>query len=130
MYPLEVLAKGSIVKITSMEVMLAPNADRGVVQAYVSVVFDDMFKVCDIKVIRVRDRIRVVMPSRKEKVHCPKCQNVNCFNARFCNSCGTAQPMTKPETLFHDVVFPKNTSMKRHIETEVLKAYLKALRKE
>ena len=117
-------------KITSVEVVLAPDAENAIVQAYVSLVFDDMFKVSDFRVVRVRERIWVAMPSRKEKAYCPKCDFINNFNARFCNRCGTPQPTTKPEKAFHDIVFPTTVAMKRYIETEVLAAYLKALNKE
>lgn len=114
-------------KITSIEVVLSPGAASGVVKGYASIVFDDMFKVSDCRIVLVNNRLRVVMPDRKAKIRCRACGAINPFNSRFCSSCGGAQQNEKPEKPYYDIVFPRTFQMRHHIETEVLKAYLAAL---
>ncbi len=68
--------------------------DDGPMKAIVSVTFDGQMAMHDVKVISVRDRNFIVMPSRK-------------------NSDGT----------YRDIVHPINSEFRTMLETEVLKAY-------
>jgi len=68
--------------------------EEGPMKAIVSVTFDDQLALHDIKVISVRDKNFIVMPSRKN-----------------------------PDGTYRDIVHPINTDFRTHLEEEVLRAY-------
>ena len=68
--------------------------DEGPMKAIVSVTFDDQLALHDIKVISVREKNFIVMPSRKN-----------------------------PDGTYRDIVHPINTDFRAHLEEEVLRAY-------
>ena len=68
--------------------------DEGKMKAVVSVTFDDQLALHDIKVISVRDKNFIVMPSRKN-----------------------------PDGTFRDIAHPINADFRALLESEVLKAY-------
>ena len=83
-------------KITDIKVRKLFN--EGPMRAIVSVTFDGQLAVHDIKVINARDRLFIVMPSRKN-----------------------------PDESFRDIVHPINSEFRAMIESEVLSAYEEAL---
>ena len=83
-------------KITDIKVRKLFN--EGPMRAIVSVTFDGQLAVHDIKVINARDRLFIVMPSRKN-----------------------------PDESFRDIVHPINSEFRAMIESEVLSAYVEAL---
>lgn len=74
--------------------------DEGPMKAIVSLTFDDQLAIHDIKVIETRDKMFIVMPSRKN-----------------------------PDNTYRDIVHPINASFRGKLESVVLKAYEQA-RKE
>lgn len=68
--------------------------DEGPMKAIVSVTFDDQLALHDIKVISVREKNFIVMPSRKN-----------------------------PDGTYRDIVHPINTEFRGMLEAEVIRAY-------
>ena len=68
--------------------------DEGPMKAVVSVTFDDQLAVHDIKVINAKDKLFIVMPSRKN-----------------------------PDETYRDIVHPINASFRALLEKEVIAAY-------
>ncbi len=73
----------------------------GPMKAIVSVTFDDQLAVHDIKVINAREKLFIVMPSRKN-----------------------------PDATYRDIVHPINAEFRGMLEREVLSAYETALENE
>ena len=72
--------------------------DEGPMRAIVSVTFDNQLAVHDIKVIHARERLFIVMPSRKN-----------------------------PDDTYRDIVHPINAPFRAELESAVIAAYEKAL---
>ncbi len=72
--------------------------DEGPMKAVVSVTFDSQLAVHDIKVINARDRLFIVMPSRKN-----------------------------PDETYRDIVHPINSQFRATLEEAVIRAYEEAL---
>jgi stage V sporulation protein G len=75
--------------------------DEKRVKAYSSVVFDECFIVRDLKVIQGDNKLFVAMPSKKMK-----------------------------DGSYRDTVHPLNNNMRSKLETSILEAYQKELRKK
>lgn len=86
-------------KITDIKVRkIIPE---GKMRGIVSVTFDDMFVVHDIKIIESQDKLFVAMPSRKNQ-----------------------------DGEFKDIVHPINQEMRDMIQNEILKSFNEAILKE
>ncbi len=72
--------------------------DESPMKAIVSVTFDNQLAVHDIKVINAREKLFIVMPSRKN-----------------------------PDETYRDIVHPINAQFRSYVEATVLAAYEKAL---
>ena len=72
--------------------------DEGPMKAIVSVTFDNQLALHDIKVICAKEKLFVVMPSRKN-----------------------------PDGTFRDIVHPINSDFRTDVEEQILEAYQKAL---
>ncbi len=72
--------------------------DEGPMKAIVSVTFDGQLALHDIKVIYARDRLFVVMPSRKN-----------------------------PDNTYRDIVHPINAEFRRYVESTIIAAYEESL---
>lgn len=68
--------------------------DEGPMKAVVSATFDDQLAVHDIKVISARDKLFIVMPSKKN-----------------------------PDNTYRDIVHPINAEFRSTLESEVIAAY-------
>ncbi|MBO5006603.1 MAG: septation regulator SpoVG [Clostridia bacterium] len=73
--------------------------DEGPMKAVVSITFDNMLALHDVKVINARDKFFVVMPSRKN-----------------------------PDGTYRDIVHPINSAMRITLEETVIGAYFKYLK--
>ncbi len=73
--------------------------DEGPMKAIVSVTFDHQLALHDIKVINAREKLFIVMPSRKN-----------------------------PDETYRDIVHPINASFRAKLEEAVIEAYEEALR--
>ena len=83
--------------VTDVKVRKVFN-DEGPMKAIVSVTFDDQLAVHDIKVINAREKLFVVMPSRKN-----------------------------PDDTYRDIVHPINSAFRGDVEEKVIAAYEEAL---
>ena len=72
--------------------------DEGPMKAIVSVTFDGQLALHDIKVIYAREKLFVVMPSRKN-----------------------------PDNTYRDIVHPINAEFRQHVESTIIAAYESAL---
>ena len=72
--------------------------DEGPMKAIVSVTFDGQLALHDIKVIYAREKLFVVMPSRKN-----------------------------PDNTYRDIVHPINAEFRQHVERTIIAAYEAAL---
>ncbi|MCR5262854.1 MAG: SpoVG family protein [Clostridiales bacterium] len=84
-------------KITDIKVRKL-FSDGGPMKAVVSVTFDRQLALHDIKVINARDRLFIVMPSRRN-----------------------------PDGTFRDIVHPITASFREELESSVVEAYKKAV---
>ena len=89
--------RGIIMQITNVKVRKLFD-DEGPMKAIVSVTFDDQLALHDIKVINAKDKLFVVMPSRKN-----------------------------PDGTYRDIVHPINAPFRATLESAVLEAYDAAL---
>ncbi len=83
--------------VTDVKVRKVFN-DEGPMKAIVSVTFDDQLAVHDIKVINAREKLFVVMPSRKN-----------------------------PDNTYRDIVHPINADFRHALESAVFDAYEREL---
>ena len=83
------------IKITGCRVFLNQNDDEHL-KGFASIILNDEFAVCDLKIIMGHKGLFVAMPSRRRK-----------------------------DGTFHDVAHPVLQSLRDHIETEVLAEYQK-----
>ena len=84
-------------QITDVRVRKLFN-DEGPMKAIVSVTFDGQLALHDIKVIYAREKLFVVMPSRKN-----------------------------PDNTYRDIVHPINAEFRPHVESTIIAAYEAAL---
>ena len=84
-------------EITDIKVRKLFN-DDGPMKAIVSITFDNQLALHDIKVINARDRLFIVMPSRKN-----------------------------PDGTYRDIAHPINADFRAELEDSVIEAYYKAM---
>ena len=84
--------------MTITDIKIRKMFSDGPMKAIVSVTFDDQLAVHDIKVINARDKLFIVMPSRKN-----------------------------PDATYRDIVHPINAPFRSMLESSVLEAYETAL---
>ena len=87
------------VKMQITDIKVRKIFDEGPMKAVISVTFDGQLAVHDIKVINARDRLFIVMPSRKS-----------------------------PDETFRDIVHPITADFRKTIEEQILEKYEEALR--
>lgn len=118
-------------EITEIRVFLKEGQDKKL-KAYVTVTFNNVFVVRNIKVIQGSDALFIAMPSRKVKNTCPKCHFKNEVGSRYCNHCGGAIPheaaQAKPadaKTEHRDIAHPITQQFREYLQTKILEAYKK-----
>lgn len=84
-----------VIEINITDVKVRKLAEEGKMKAVVSITFDNMFVVHDIKVIEAKDKLFVAMPSRRT-----------------------------PEGEFKDIAHPINAEMRDEIHTKILNKYM------
>lgn len=118
-------------EITEIRVFSKEGPDKKL-KAYVTVTFDNVFVVRNIKVIQGAESLFIAMPSRKAKTTCPKCSAKNDVGSRYCNSCGGGVPArTEAEraadakTEHRDIAHPITQEFREYLQTKILEAYQK-----
>ncbi len=87
--------------MTITDIKFRKILDKGRLKGIVSVTFDDIFAVHDIKVIEGENRLFVAMPSRRDETG-----------------------------IFRDIVHPINASARKNIEAMILSAYKEELSRQ
>ncbi len=121
--------------ITCIRVKIFEERDREErLRAFVSVTFDHVFVVRDIKVLEGSMGQFVAMPSRKLTDKCPQCGGKNHLRADHCNQCGTeladdraVKDANGRAKLYADVAHPINPRFREHLTERILTAYEKEL---
>ena len=118
-------------EITEIRVFLKEGQDKKL-KAYVTVTFDNVFVVRNIKVIQRSEALFIAMPSRKVKNTCPKCHFKNEAGSRYCNHCAAALPLgieqvktTDAKAEHRDIAHPITQQFREHLQTKILEAYKK-----
>lgn len=83
-----------VIEINITDVKIRKTSEEGKMKAIVSVTFDNMFVIHDIKVIEAKDKLFVAMPSRKT-----------------------------PEGEFKDIAHPINAEMREILQKSVIDKY-------
>ena len=117
-------------EITQVRVHLK-DSEGSKLKAFVTVTFDDMFVVRDLKVIEGKNGLFVAMPSVKMKEPCPKCRKKIPVRSRFCCECGERLPEhdrahmhDEEEREEHkDIAHPVTAEAREYIKKQVLDAY-------
>jgi stage V sporulation protein G len=118
-------------EITEIRVFPKEGQDKKL-KAYVTVTFDDVFVVRNIKVIQGSNALFIAMPSRKVKNTCPNCGFKNEAGSRFCNHCageippGVEQVKIPDAKVDHrDIAHPITQEFREYLQRKILEAYKK-----
>lgn len=120
-------------EITEVRVFLKEGQDKKL-KAYVTVTFDHVFVVRNIKVIDGKGHLFIAMPSKKLRFLCLKCSFKNEVESRFCNKCGVELPFVREEDIEHssdvkpqhrDIAHPISKEFREYLQAGVLEAYHK-----
>lgn len=118
-------------EITEIRVFFKEGQDKKL-KAYVTVTFDNVFVVRNIKVIQGSEALFIAMPSRKVKNTCPKCHFKNEAGSRYCSHCAAALPSgveqvktTDAKAEHRDIAHPITQQFREYLQTKILEAYKK-----
>ena len=118
-------------EITEIRVFPKEGQDKKL-KAYITVTFDDVFVVRNIKVIQGSSGLFIAMPSRKMKNPCLKCNFKNEVGSKFCNHCGAqCQTEIDPKSLeqakaeHRDIAHPITQQFREHLQEKIQEAYNK-----
>ena len=120
-------------EITEIRVFPKEGQDKKL-KAYVTVTFDGVFVVRNIKIIEGKGHVFIAMPSRKLRFSCPKCSFKNEIESRFCNKCGVQLPLVKEEDIeespdaklqHRDIAHPITKEFREYLQLRVLEVYRK-----
>lgn len=116
-------------EISEVKVNIVSTGDSKL-KAFVTVTFDQVFVVRDLKVIEGKKGLFVAMPSIKVTVPCSRCKKKNPMRSNYCNDCGAKlEPLPEPETEeaireeHRDIAHPINAQTRDYIQAKVLAAY-------
>lgn len=117
-------------EITQVRVHLQ-EAEGSKLKAFVTVTFDNMFIVRDLKVIEGKKGLFVAMPSVKMKQACPACRRKVPIGSRYCSDCGGKLPQPVREPKIEDdgredhkeIAHPITSEAREYIRSKVLDAF-------
>lgn len=122
-------------EITEVKVNLVSTGDSKL-KAFVTVTFDNVFVVRDLKIIEGKKGLFVAMPSVKVAAPCSRCRKKNPMRSNFCNDCGAKlepSPTLQTEEAIReehrDIAHPINAQTRDYIQSKVLTAYESELTK-
>ena len=120
-------------EITEIRVFLKEGQDKKL-KAYVTVTFDNVFVVRNIKVIQGSEALFIAMPSRKIKSTCPRCHFKNEAGSRYCNHCGETIPLdvreikaTDTKADHRDIAHPITQQFREYLQKKILDTYKKEM---
>ena len=116
--------------ITEIRVFPKEGQDKKL-KAYVTVTFDNVFVVRNIKVIQGSNGLFIAMPSRKLKSPCSKCNFKVEVGSKFCNNCGTPvqasdhhhEMVSDAKAEHRDIAHPITQEFREYLQTKILEAY-------
>lgn len=103
------------------------------IRGYAELDFDRAFRVTDLKIIEVEDRLLLSFPSRKITTRCLACGNKHALKDSYCPSCGRKLSPRRVHdeegrsTLFADICHPSNPRFRRYVEGFVFAVYREEL---
>ncbi|MFC1668502.1 septation protein SpoVG family protein [Chlamydiota bacterium] len=116
-------------EITQVKVHLR-SAAHSKLKAFVTITFDDMFVIRDLKVIEGKKGLFVAMPSVKRKESCPSCGKKNPVRVKFCSECGTRLPdkmqqISEEERReeHRDIAHPITPQAREYIQKRIMGTY-------
>ncbi len=118
-------------KITEIRIFPKEGRDKKL-KAYVTVIFDDVFVVRNIKIIQGLETLFIAMPSTKARVPCQECRFRNEVGNKFCNNCGSliktehmSLTHTDSKSEHRDIAHPITQQFRKYLQTEILEVYEK-----
>ena len=116
-------------EITETKISLVTSGDSKL-KAFVTVTFDNVFVVRDLKVIEGKKGLFVAMPSIKVSVPCSRCKKKNPIRSNYCNDCGVKlEAVATPETEeaireeHRDIAHPINSQTREYLQSKILAIY-------
>lgn len=116
-------------EITEAKVSLVTTGDSKL-KAFVTITFDNVFVIRDLKVIEGKKGLFVAMPSIKVSLPCSRCKKKNPIRSNYCNDCGVKlDPIAVPETEeaireeHRDIAHPINSQTRDYIQSKILGVY-------
>ncbi|MBF0486218.1 MAG: septation protein SpoVG family protein [Candidatus Omnitrophica bacterium] len=122
-------------EITEIRVFPKEGQDKKL-KAYVTVTFDNVFVVRNIKIIEGKDHVFIAMPSKKLRFSCPKCSFKNEIESRFCNKCGVQLPLVREEDIaenadaklqHRDIAHPITKEFREILQSRIMEAFNKEI---
>ena len=120
-------------EITEIRVFPKSGPDKKL-KAYVTVTFDHVFVVRNIKVIQGLSALFIAMPSKKTKHSCGKCGAKNETGSKYCHHCGSVVDLKHVEedsvdakAEHRDIAHPITQQFRDYLQMEILKAYEKEM---
>jgi len=118
-----------MMEITEIRVFPKEGQDKKL-KAYITVTFDDVFVVRNIKVIQGSSGLFIAMPSRKMKNSCLKCNFKNEVGSKFCNHCGTQcqtgddqKNLEQAKAEHRDIAHPITQQFREYLQEKILDSY-------
>jgi len=118
-------------EITEIRIFSKEGRDKKL-KAYVTVTFDNVFVVRNIKIIQGSESLFIAMPSTKSKVVCQECRSRNETGNKFCSHCGilikaenTSLGYSDSKSEHRDIAHPITQQFRKYLQKEVLEAYEK-----
>ena len=98
-------------------------------RAYVSVSFDDVLTIKNIRIIRSKEnKLLVVFPNVEEKRICKNCKAKVSYKDAYCRKCGASLPVILPSVKYKSVI-GMSKELREEVVKKVIEEYSKALEK-
>lgn len=120
-------------EITEIRVFAKEGLDKKL-KAYITVTFDQVFVVRNIKVIQGPNALFIAMPSRKVKFSCKSCAAKFEIGSKYCHQCGSEvdhkcaeEEPVDAKAEHRDIAHPITQQFRDYLQMEILKAYEKEI---
>ncbi len=120
-------------KITNIRVHPRNDKSNSKLKAFVTITFDEMFVIRDLKIIEGKKGLFVAMPSMKMKESCPSCGGQNLVRSQFCSKCGTRLPREEHtengerHEEYKEIAHPINSDFRNYMQEAILDEYEKVI---
>jgi len=120
-----------MMEITEIRVFPKEGQDKKL-KAYITVTFDEVFVIRNIKIIQGSNGLFIAMPSRKMKNACLKCNFKNEVGSKYCNHCGgqvllenDQRVSLQAKTEHRDIAHPITQQFREYLQSKILETYKK-----